>query len=120
MSPTLDGERKYLIFIDWLAAGSMEDEVLLIDLRSPDDGNQIILDPPVPPLSTLPGHRQNLLECDPSGDGRPPMSPLQSPLHGSCLTPSKLISQPNSPLLSVRSGRRTRLETSPLAAVNTQ
>ena len=93
--------------------------MLLIDLRSPDDGNQIILHPPAPPLPTQSCLPHTLLESEPAGDGPPPLSPLPSPLHGSCLTPRKLISLPNSPMLSVRS-RRTRLEPSPLAAVNTQ
>ena len=115
-------ERKYLIFIDWLAAGSLEDEVLLIDLRSPEEDNQIILQPPVPSAPALSAHLRSLLECEPGGGGGPPcppLSPLASPLHGSCLTPRKLISRTNSPLLPVRSGR-ARLEPSPLAALSTQ
>ena len=94
----------------------MEDEGLLIDLRSPDDVNQIILHPPGPSPPALSARLETLLESDGGGAGAtpPPLSPLPSPLHGSCLTPRKLISQANSPLLPVRSGR-PRLEPSPLA-----
>ena len=81
--------------------------MLLIDLRTPEDEGQIMLS--APEATEIP--TETLLE---SSVRPPPLSPLPSPLHGSCLTPRKLMSQANSPLLPVRSARN-KLQPSPLA-----
>ena len=96
---------------DWLSE-SLEDEVLLIDLRTPEDEDQIMLS--APEATEIP--TETLLESSvrPPPLAPPPLSPLPSPLHGSCLTPRKLMSQANSPLLPVRSARN-KLQPSPLA-----
>jgi len=93
----------------------MDDEVLLIDLRSPDKNMQIHFQHLTEnscnsqATSCPPPAAPGWSECPPPASPRPLMA-APSPLHGSCLTPRQLMTPAPSPMVTPR--LRSRAATS--------